>query len=151
MRWSGRRSSAHAGNAADTSILIAAFASWHEGHAAALAALRGNVRLPAHAVVETYAVLTRLPPPHRTEGKAVAAFLSARFPAPPVVLDASEYVRLVEESSRHGITGGAIWGPPVQLIGPWRGRERETAGRRPKSGPVRAADDVYGRPAAFAG
>ena len=49
--------------AADTSVLVATFASWHESHPAAREAPRG-ARLVAHRVVETHPVLTRLP--HRT-------------------------------------------------------------------------------------
>ena len=47
---------------ADTSVLVAGFASWHESHAAAREALR-CARVVAHSLVETYSVLTRLPPP----------------------------------------------------------------------------------------
>lgn len=51
--------------APDTSVLVAGFATWHEGHEAAVRALNRGVHLIAHAAVETYSVLTRLPPPHR--------------------------------------------------------------------------------------
>jgi hypothetical protein len=51
--------------AADTSLVVALFASWHEAHDAAREALPGEVRLPAHVLIESYSVLTRLPPPHR--------------------------------------------------------------------------------------
>lgn len=64
--------------AADTSVVVAAFATWHEGHASALAAMkRQPPRLPAHVGLETFSVLTRLPPPHRARPEIVAAFLRA--------------------------------------------------------------------------
>jgi predicted nucleic acid-binding protein len=50
---------------ADTSVFVAAFASWHEKHALALAAVQAVDVVIAHCLVETYSVLTRLPTPHR--------------------------------------------------------------------------------------
>ena len=60
--------------AADTSVVIAAFASWHENHEAARRALDGGLRLIEHCALETYSVLTRLPPPHRAAGELVRDF-----------------------------------------------------------------------------
>lgn len=62
--------------APDTSVLVAGFATWHEGHEAAVRALNRGVHLIAHAAVETYSVLTRLPPPHRIAPVAVHAYLA---------------------------------------------------------------------------
>ena len=45
--------------AADTSVVIAAFASWHEKHEAARRALDEGLRLIEHCSLETYSVLTR--------------------------------------------------------------------------------------------
>jgi predicted nucleic acid-binding protein len=39
--------------AVDTSVVVAAFASWHEGHRAALECLRRGLRLPAHVIAAT--------------------------------------------------------------------------------------------------
>ncbi|MEX2240756.1 MAG: PIN domain-containing protein [Burkholderiales bacterium] len=64
--------------AADTSVVVAAFASWHEGHAAALRALGRGVRVPAHVLLESYSVLTRLPPPHRAAARHWTAPLLTR-------------------------------------------------------------------------
>jgi predicted nucleic acid-binding protein len=66
---------------ADTSVVVAAFASWHEHHAAARRALDGGLRLIEHCALETYSVLTRLPPPHRSAGNVVREFSRARFSA----------------------------------------------------------------------
>lgn len=51
--------------AVDSSVVIAAFATWHEYHVIARKAMTARPRLIAHAAVESYSVLTRLPPPHR--------------------------------------------------------------------------------------
>ncbi len=52
---------------------MAALSAWHESHDAAAEALEAVRVLPAHAMLETYSVLTRLPgglavppPPRRT-------------------------------------------------------------------------------------
>lgn len=94
--------------AVDTSVVVAAFASWHEGHASAAAALARRPRVPAHVLLETYSVLTRLPPPHRAPAGLVAAFLAERFSRPPLVLPAAEHVRLVGRAAETGIVGGGI-------------------------------------------
>lgn len=101
--------------AVDTSVVVAAFATWHEGHAAARAALLQDTRLPAHVAVETYSVLTRLPPPHRAEATLVEAFLRQRFPGPVLVLPEQAYQRLLKEASRSGIAGGAVYDALIGL------------------------------------
>jgi predicted nucleic acid-binding protein len=95
--------------AVDTSVVVAAFASWHEGHRSAAAALAGRPRVPAHVLVEAYSVLTRLPPPHRAPADLAAAFLAERFPEAPLVLPARAHLALVETAARTGLAGGAIY------------------------------------------
>lgn len=95
--------------AADTSVVVAAFASWHEGHRAAVKALARRPRLPAHVLIETYTVLTRLPPPHRAPADTVASFLSECFPASPLTLPAAAYRALVGAAVATDLTGGAIY------------------------------------------
>jgi predicted nucleic acid-binding protein len=95
--------------AADTSVVVAAFASWHEGHEAALRALRRGVRLPAQVLVESYSVLTRLPPPHRAAAPVVESFLAERFPGAPLALPGSEYRALLRAMAAAQVTGGAIY------------------------------------------
>jgi predicted nucleic acid-binding protein len=94
--------------AVDTSVVVAAFASWHEAHASALAVLARRPRVPAHVLAETYSVLTRLPPPHRAPAGLVAAFLTERFGAEPLVLPARSYLRLIQEAAAQGLAGGSI-------------------------------------------
>jgi predicted nucleic acid-binding protein len=95
--------------AVDTSVVVAAFASWHEGHASAIAVLAHRPRIPAHVLVETYSVLTRLPAPHRAPAPLVAAFLAERFAEAPLQLPARAHLRLVEEAAASGLAGGAIY------------------------------------------
>ena len=95
--------------AVDTSVVVAAFASWHEGHAAAFAALEREPRLPAHVALESFSVLTRLPPPHRAPAAVVSEFLAVSFSGAPLGLPARAQVELVRTASRAGLAGGAIY------------------------------------------
>ena len=81
--------------APDTSVVIAAFASWHENHEAARRTLDAGVRPIEHCALETYSVLTRLPPPHRTSGAVVRDFLATRFPPPFLRLSAPSYKKFL--------------------------------------------------------
>ena len=95
--------------ALDTSVVVAAFASWHEAHTSAVVLLARGPRLPAHVMLEAYSVLTRLPPPHRSPSDVVAAFLRQRFRGLPLTLPASAQAALVEQVSQTGLSGGAIY------------------------------------------
>jgi predicted nucleic acid-binding protein len=95
--------------ALDTSVVVAAFASWHEAHAGAVALLARAPRLPAHVVVETYSVLTRLPPPHRAAPAIVERFLLESFPAAPLALPGTAQRSLVSLAAQTGMPGGAIY------------------------------------------
>ena len=94
--------------AADTSIVVAAFASWHEHHDAARRVLDSGLRLVEHCALETYSVLTRLPAPHRAPGSVVRDFLGARFPDPFLRLRGPAWRTLVLGLAEAGIRGGAI-------------------------------------------
>jgi len=93
----------------DTSVVVAGFASWHEGHAGALAALAEGPRLPAHVALEAYSVLTRLPPPHRATAGIVLSFIERRFPDALLTLPASAHRRMLKDAAEAGITGGALY------------------------------------------
>jgi predicted nucleic acid-binding protein len=95
--------------AADTSVVIAAFASWHEHHERARAILDQGVRLIEHCALESYSVLTRLPPPHRCTGAVVRDFVQARFPEPWLRLDAAAYRRIVMDLPERELSGGAAY------------------------------------------
>jgi hypothetical protein len=95
--------------AADTSLVVAAFASWHEQHDAARHVLDAGVRLIDHCALETYSVLTRLPSPHRSPAPVVVAFLRARFPQPFLRMTEARYRGFVLALADQGITGGAAY------------------------------------------
>lgn len=93
----------------DTSVVVAAFASWHEAHDEAAALLARDPRLPAHVIVETYSVLTRLPPPHRAAAHVVERFLAESFHHPPLGLSPEKQSELVRFAAERELTGGAIY------------------------------------------
>ncbi len=95
--------------ALDSSVVVAAFASWHEKHAAARKAVDAGARLVDHAALEAFSVLTRLPAPHRAPADLVGRFLTARFKGSLLRLDARKYRAFVAGLPGLGISGGAVY------------------------------------------
>lgn len=72
--------------AADASVLVAAVVSWHERHRAAASAVeaalaRKALVVPAPAIVDAYAILTRLPAQHRLTHADAFHILRSSFAA----------------------------------------------------------------------
>jgi predicted nucleic acid-binding protein len=116
--------------AADTSLVVAAFASWHESHEPARRALDRGLRLIEHCALETYSVLTRLPPPHRISGEIVRDFLVARFPQPLLRLSESAYRAFIVGLVDHGVTGGAAYDALVAATAAGCGADLVSCDRR---------------------
>ena len=93
----------------DSSVLIAAFASWNEHHEAAIEALGDSRDLVAHVELESYSVLTRLPEPLRAEPKFVAEHLREDYPGRRMVLSESERRALIGRLAGLSIGGGAVY------------------------------------------
>ena len=97
--------------------MIAAVCTWHEFHARAAAELemrlgRGERMVTAGpALVEAYAVLTRLPAPHRLACADALALLDANFMARRriVSLDGTSYRQLLITTANAGIAGGQTY------------------------------------------
>jgi predicted nucleic acid-binding protein len=94
---------------ADASVAVAAFASWHPDHQAARSALGDDARIVAHAALETYSVLTRLPERFRAAPDAVWPFLQRRFPDEFVSLSPSALRSALESLAQLGVVGGAVY------------------------------------------
>lgn len=116
--------------AVDTSVVVAGFASWHEGHRPATAVLAREPRVPAHVLVETYSVLTRLPPPHRAPSAIVTAFLTQRFRQTPLMLPPRAWRGLLGQAADLGITGGAVYDALVAATARHAGATLLTRDRR---------------------
>ena len=128
-------------NAVDTSLVVAAFASWHEHHDNARRVLDTDARLIEHCALETYSVLTRLPPPHRSPATVVRDFLRARFPAPYLRLSAQGYRAFVLTLVDRGVTGGAAYDALVAATAAAAGADLVTCDRR-----AARVYDAYGVP-----
>lgn len=121
--------------AVDTSVAIAGFGPWHRHHEAARDVLDEGVALPAHALLETWAVLTGFPPPHRAPTDVVAAWLDDRFAHvldPPSIEEHRALVRGMSGAER---PGGAVYDALVGLTAVRAGVTLVTLDRR--------AADVY--------
>jgi predicted nucleic acid-binding protein len=95
----------------DSSVVIAAFASWNQHHEAAIEALAENDvhDLLAHAELESYSVLTRLPEPFRAEPALVAEYLHKDYPGRRMVLPERERRGLLRRLASLSIAGGAVY------------------------------------------
>lgn len=94
----------------DTSVVVPAFATWHEAHRSVVARLADEPSIPMHVAVETYSVLTRLPHPHRVPGVIAAEFLDRVWPpAGRVTLPAEIHGAIPGRCAALGIEGGAVY------------------------------------------
>lgn len=125
--------------AVDSSVAVAAFGEWHELNEQARSLLDDGAAIPAHAMLETYSVLTGFPPPHRAAPSLVDSWLADRFSAilpPPSVKEQRDLVRSLAEAGR---MGGAVFDGLVALTARLAGRVLVTADRR-----ARAVYEVVG-------
>jgi predicted nucleic acid-binding protein len=91
----------------DTSVVVAGLSSWHPDHEVARAMLAGRPRVVAHVLLESYSVLTRLPPGRRVDPTLVLAALTGTFPGDPIALPARRVLPLLRRLESAGISGGA--------------------------------------------
>jgi predicted nucleic acid-binding protein len=97
--------------------MIAAVCTWHEHHAAAAAEIerrfeRGErLAVPAAALVETYAVLTRLPAPHRLSPADAWTLIEANFVEHATIraLIGAAYVSLLRNLAKQAGGGGRAY------------------------------------------
>ena len=99
----------------DSSVLIAAFATWHSDHERARLAITRRPTVVGHVLAETFSVLTRLPQPQRADPADVAAFLEFNLSPTPLVLDADEVRALPHRLVELGISGSATYDALIAL------------------------------------
>ena len=95
---------------------MAAVSSWHEHHERAINEIQSRLKkkqrmiVAAHSLIEAYAVLTRLPAPHRISARDANTVLQANFVknVKTIALTASEYRSLLDSASGTGISSGRI-------------------------------------------
>ena len=93
----------------------------------------GGVRIIEHCALETYSVLTRLPPPHRSPSAVVRGFIQTRFPEPFLRLSAQAYKDFVLGLPERGVTGGAAYDALVAATAAGCKAELVTCDRRAAS------------------
>jgi len=96
--------------------MIAAVCAWHEHHLATWAAVEERRRRSERLVVavpclvETYAVLTRLPPPYRLSAADALALIEANWSRAKIItLSAAEHWRVLRECPTTGVSGGQTY------------------------------------------
>lgn len=96
--------------------MVAVVCAWHEHHDRAAEEIERRLRrgekmiVAAPALVEGYAVLTRLPLPHRLSPVDAFALLDANFMRTTIVaLDRHSYRTLLRRATDDAITGGRIY------------------------------------------
>lgn len=118
--------------AIDSSVLIALVCGWHQHHEAATSMIEDRLRggaalvVPAHALLESYAVLTRLPAPHRVAPADALALLDGNFRrgVEVVALTADRVWDLLDGAPRAGIHGGRTYDAAIAMAAR-RGRAGE--------------------------
>lgn len=102
--------------ALDSSVIVAALLSWHDRHEAAARAVeralssKEGVLIPAHALVESFAVLTRLPAPHRLLPAVALELLRENFATVRIAaLPARNVWPLVDRLALLGLGGGIAY------------------------------------------
>ena len=105
------------GLALDASVIIPALLAWHEHHEAALPVVQralaepGGALVPLPALLEAYAVMTRLPPPGRLRPQDAATLLRGTFAGRARLAALSDEAgwELLDSLSEAGIAGGATF------------------------------------------
>ena len=106
--------------------MLAAVCAWHERHADAADEITRRLRsaelmlIAAPTLIESYAVLTRLPPPHRLAPEVVLQIIEESFVGHGrvVALDGRSYRTLVDRGAWALSIPAAFWS--VRITGPWR-------------------------------
>jgi predicted nucleic acid-binding protein len=127
---------------ADSSVTIAALLNDHPAHDDAAAALAACQTTIAHVALETYSVLTRLPPPSRADATTAVKALKERLPTPYAILDAGQYSRALARLARAGVSGGATYDGLIALTALQHDLELCTRDRRAER-TYRALDVPY--------
>lgn len=97
--------------------MVAAVCTWHEHHVAAAREIEARLErgeqltIAAPALVEAYAVLTRLPSPHRLAPADAWALVEANFikHSTVVALTGAAYARLLRRLAKQTVAGGRTY------------------------------------------
>ena len=107
----------------DTSCLVAAVCTWHEHHGRTHREIERRLGadeelvLAAHSLVETYAVLTRLPAPYRLRAEDALSLIESNWKGTPTIhLTGDETWRALLGTRRLGVIGGQTYDALIASI-----------------------------------
>lgn len=115
---------------ADTSVIVPSIVQWHELHAQAASLVRTVDRVPAHALVEAFSVLTRLPMPLALAPTQATEALQRSFPELPLTLSPQGCIAAIRRLAEAGLGGGRIYDAIVAAAAAEAGARLLTADRR---------------------
>lgn len=117
--------------AADSSVIVASIARWHVAHRKARAALAGmDVRLPAHAAIETTSTLSRMPEAQRIAAPLVLEALRRDFPKKWLALSAKDQQSYLQKAVDNGVRGAALYDALIAATAVKHGATLISADRR---------------------
>lgn len=109
--------------AVDTSVVVAGLLLWHEHHELSRKALEaaledGTLVLPVPTLVESYAVMTRLPAPHRLSPADAQSLLRANFGDRPTIdgLTGTECWAMLDDLAVDGVAGGRTYDAQILAV-----------------------------------
>lgn len=94
---------------ADTSVIVPSLIRWHALHRRAASAVRGMSRVPAHALAESFSVLTRLPAPQALGPAQAHELLLRSFPDEPLTLSGAGYLATIRRLAEADTGGGRVY------------------------------------------
>jgi predicted nucleic acid-binding protein len=105
------------GIALDSSCLVALLCDWHECYLRTTQAYQrireqhARIIIPAHAILECYSVLTRLPAPFRFSTEAARELIKKNFGDAVAIAGtkAGTVWGLIDNLASHGIGGGKVY------------------------------------------
>lgn len=128
--------------AADSSVAVAAFSSWHPQREAARQALDRAPWIVSHAAFETYSVLTRAPDLYRAPAGLVLEWLESVFGARWLGLPADAQRLALERLHALGVKGGATYDGLIAMTAAASSATLVTLDRRALSTYERVGVDV---------
>ena len=100
----------------DSSCLVATVCGWHEHHSRTVLEIERRLQdghelaIASHSLIETYAVLTRLPSPNRLTPSIAMTLLEANWGSVPVIcLTAADTWRALQRAEGLGVAGGQTY------------------------------------------
>jgi predicted nucleic acid-binding protein len=126
----------------DSSVLIAAFASYHAAHQHAIEAMGDAPGLIVHVAFETSSVLSRMPEGQRMEASFVLDALEREFPEPWLALDAVGQRSCLRRAVDAGLHGGALYDALIAATAREHGATLLSADRRAREAYEAMAVDV---------